>query len=91
MDVIELMAAPKVELNRLQESINLAKAITGFTEQMAEKVARHISDRQGWDDDEYAEGMYDALWKALDEGDYVSVANYAMFLNGLGYKPGRGK
>jgi len=89
LDIIDLMAAPSVELNRLHESIKLAKTITGFTEKMAEKVARHIDNREGWDDEEYASGMYDALEEALAEGDYVSVANYAMFLNGLGYKPGR--
>ena len=89
MDVKELMDAPKAVVDRLQESIDLAKAITGFTEQMAEKVASHIDDREGWNDEEYAAGILDALKKALADGDYVSVANYAMFLNGFGFEPGR--
>ena len=87
--VVELVEATRVDLNALQEGLNLANAIRGFTTAMTEKVAAHINDREGWDDEEYASGMYDSLKEALAEGDYVSVANYAMFLNGLGYKPGR--
>jgi len=87
--VVELVGATRAELNALREGLNLANTIRGFTTAMTEKVAAHINDREGWDDEEYAAGMYDALMKALDEGDYVSVANYSMFLHGLGYKPGR--
>ena len=89
MEIKDMVHASKQKIAVMQEGIRLAEAIREFTEEMAEKVSAHIGDRDGWDDDENASDMYDSLKHALMEGDYVSVANYAMFLNGLGYKPGR--
>lgn len=89
MQVEELIYVDKDKLFVMEEGIRLAAAIRAFTEQMAVKVAAHIGEGDNWNEEENAAEMYDALRKAFAEGDYVSVANYAMFLNGLGYKPGR--
>ncbi len=91
MEIKEMVQVSKRKLKLMQEGIALAVRIREFTDEMTEKVAKYVGSREGWNDGEYAEGMHDALEKALKEGDYVSVANYSMFLNGLGYKPGRGK
>ena len=89
MEVKDLLEVSKRQMFAMQEGMRLAVAIREFTEKMAVKVAAHIGEGDGWAEEENAAEMHEALQAALAEGDYVSVANYSMFLNGLGYKPGR--
>lgn len=83
------VGAPKAKLERMKEGLKLAECIIEFTDKMTEKIALHIEDRSGWNNEENAKGMHSCLMDALKDGDYISVANYAMFLDNLGYKPGR--
>lgn len=91
MEIYEMAQCSGQKLQMMQDGINLAQRIRSFTHQMTTKVAQYAKKRAGWDKEENAAAMHKALEKALAEGDYVSVANYSMFLNGLGYKPGRTK
>jgi len=89
VEMTALVNASDAKINRITEGLKLAQCIKRFTNAMTVKVASHIDDRSGWNDEELAKVQNDALMNALRNGDYVSVANYAMFLDNLGYEPGR--
>ena len=89
-DIGAMVEASKRRVFVMEEGIRLSEVIRNFTDEMSIKIATHIGEGDGWDNEENAIDMHEGLERALKKGDYVSVANYSMFLNGLGYKPGRG-
>ena len=86
-----MVDAGERKLRVMQDGLNLARAIRSFTKEMTEKVADYAKSRDGWDEEENAKELFESLEQAVRDGDYVSVANYSMFLHGLGFKPGRGQ
>ena len=89
MELVDMVEISEQKLEVMQEGMRLATRIREFTKDMTIEIAKHIGEKSGWAEEENDTEMLDALKEALKEGDYVSVANYSMFLNGLGYKPGR--
>ena len=84
--IIDLMREDLDTAEEKEEKKDLAKALRIFSDKMASKLTLHHQ-RTGWDEYANSLGMHNDLKKAVEEGDYVSVANYAMFLNNLGYAP----
>ncbi len=88
MGIGSMLQADGLEFDRIEEEVRLAKALRSFSRKMSDKLTNHIG-RGGWSEEENAADMFEALEDALKEGDYISVANYSMFLDALGYKPKR--
>jgi len=84
MDLKLVATKSMVDRSILQENINLSNTIDRFRNKMIDKIAKYVTGgdgvkaKRGWDDEQLAAEMLGGLEGALEDGDYVSVANYAM-------------
>ena len=87
-DLMHLSEAGKVEHAlrhwlKYEGRMEDADAVNAFAQAMREKMARsHLKGRSGWDDPKQCTYAYlrVLLQSAVDNGDMVDVANYAMML-----------
>ena len=88
----ELVQMEDAEFEEAEQRYLLGKVLRAFGIKMARKLSRHVRDEDGrlqtnWNNEEWVANIHAALCKALEEGDYVSVANYSLMLDNLGYNP----
>jgi len=72
-----------------RERLKLAERLGVFAEEMAIRLDECVErGKGGWDNSKYDPNMHEMLLANAKVGDYVDVANLAMFLHNHGYKPG---
>ena len=64
----------------LDKIIKLSKNCEDFSNEMKKKLAEKSREKGGWDDPDWdIEDIKNQLIKHVEKGDFVDVANFAMF------------
>lgn len=85
--MIELNALLETDIDVTAEQVRLAQAIRLFIRKMAVKLDSKVAIWKGWKEAENAQDMFERLIDNAKRGDFVDVANLAMFLDAQGFKP----
>ena len=86
--VISIETIVENDIGPIEERVRLAAALKLFVRKMSRKLEAKVDDGwYGWCENENVDDIFTKLLNNVSRGDFVDVANLAMFLERLNYSP----